>query len=466
MMAFPMLNPTFSVQALSLICAFVLRVTVGYAVCATIARIATSAAFRFLVWLAFLLTAAVYWVYSVSRLMFPAQGAIELSSHVAKAALPTVVLSDRTLYSLGILLSAAGALYCVVLVWVTGANLWRRMKLACVLRNRVKAPQFLSQSLDEVRAGKSGPSCSIWLLPGLHSPAALGILRPGIYLPPEEAEPGNDLCNVLCHEYAHLRRRDSLWEQLAGFCRWFVLFHPFVHKALSSMRLERELACDALVVRRDPEKRAAYADTLVRFGWKELLDDSREVGIGFTSTSSALNVRVALILAGDRVYSRWSRGLRALVGSGACWLYVMLAPALWIVFTLAARPFEGVTTLPVVAVEHKRTHRKVTSSGSKLSVGDAITFPLNALSADIAPSAHSESERRPAFHIQNAEEPMSNPVVVDDGELSQSGQQRLPTNKPPFGGTRPSMSASPSILMNNPTPTASSQGSGHGHDRD
>lgn len=466
-MRIPVLDPVSSVQALSLVCAFMLRTTVAYGISAMLARVATSAALRFLVWLGFLLGTATYWIYGLTRLFCELQRAtVSVAPHSALVALPPVLLTGRMISYLGMLLTAAGALYSGLLVSAIGIGLWRRLQIARVLRHRIEAPGFLSEVINEARARMSGPDCSIWLLPGLRSPATLGCLNPGIYLPFEEARPDNDLGDVLRHEYAHLRRRDYLWEQLAICCRWIVVFHPLTHRALSSMRLERELACDVAVVRENPMKRAAYADTLVRFGWKELTDDSGQVGIGLTSSQSSLSLRVGLILAEERVYSKWSRAVRVLFSSGACWFYAALAPALWIVFTLPSPSLQKTASLPVTISTHKRPHRKAALSAKKAAASKDSAPTLTLATAE-TPYTSSEPERRPVYHIQNADEPMSNPVVPDEAEGPDSSQQRLPTYGPLPGSRQPSRSTMPSISVSSPTMPAVSPGSGgRGHDRD
>lgn len=80
-------------------------------------------------------------------------------------------------------------------------------------------------------------------------PIAFGLLR-GVILLPEDAPgwPEDRLRLVLLHELGHLKRRDS-WLQLCGLLacalHWF---NPFAWMLFRSLRRERELACDVLVV--------------------------------------------------------------------------------------------------------------------------------------------------------------------------------------------------------------------------
>ena len=147
----------------------------------------------------------------------------------------------------------------------------------------------------------------------------LGLLRAGRYLPTDVTDLQSDLTDVLRHELADLRRRDALWDTLASYGRWCLCFHPPAHRAYASMRLERELACDAIVIRHSPSQRSQWADTLLRFGWRATLaDDPGRLGLAFPSHVAVLKARVVSI-------SRWSNPLqvaksfRALLGSTTCW---------------------------------------------------------------------------------------------------------------------------------------------------
>jgi beta-lactamase regulating signal transducer with metallopeptidase domain len=69
---------------------------------------------------------------------------------------------------------------------------------------------------------------------------------------------------VLCHELAHLRRRDHWvrWiEMVVSALYWW---HPVVWWARRRLHEESELCCDAWVTWLMPERRRAYAETLLR----------------------------------------------------------------------------------------------------------------------------------------------------------------------------------------------------------
>src|SRR5699024_12353840 len=68
---------------------------------------------------------------------------------------------------------------------------------------------------------------------------------------------------VLAHEFAHLRRGDPMWSLLAELVLAALWFFPPAWLAMSRFHLDQELACDAAVLRREPNAIARYARTLI-----------------------------------------------------------------------------------------------------------------------------------------------------------------------------------------------------------
>lgn len=94
-------------------------------------------------------------------------------------------------------------------------------------------------------------------------PMACGVIRPAVMMPVEaDAWPADRLRIVLLHELAHVKRYDCLTHlvaQLACALHWF---NPLVWIAARNIRMERERACDDLVLAagtRGPD----YADQLL-----------------------------------------------------------------------------------------------------------------------------------------------------------------------------------------------------------
>lgn len=130
-------------------------------------------------------------------------------------------------------------------------------------------------------------------------PTVVGIVRPMILLPLSlmNGLSAEQVELLLMHELAHLRRRDH-WVNLAQrFIESLFFFNPAVWVISRRIRIERELACDDLVLAAGA-KSAAYADSLLRIA--ELNQQAAEritaMALAATGGGADLKRRVLRIL--------------------------------------------------------------------------------------------------------------------------------------------------------------------------
>jgi beta-lactamase regulating signal transducer with metallopeptidase domain len=94
-------------------------------------------------------------------------------------------------------------------------------------------------------------------------PMAVGLFRAAILLPAEaENWPGEKRRAVLLHELAHVRRRDCLTHALGHIALALHWCNPLAWLALRRLRIERERACDDLVLLAG-ERPSDYAENLL-----------------------------------------------------------------------------------------------------------------------------------------------------------------------------------------------------------
>lgn len=135
-------------------------------------------------------------------------------------------------------------------------------------------------------------------------PAAVGFFQPAIVLPawllPKLSM--DEIKLVLLHELAHLRRWDD-WTNLAqNIVRALFFFHPAVWWIQRQLTLEREMACDDIVLAQNASPRA-YASSLISFA--EKLQSTRAMALAQTLVGrmQQMSPRLARILNAKRPLS-------------------------------------------------------------------------------------------------------------------------------------------------------------------
>ena len=158
------------------------------------------------------------------------------------------------------------------------------------------------------------------------TPVAVGLLRPSVILPAGwRAWNARTRRAVFAHEFAHLRRRDTVVAALARLVTCVFWFHPVAWWISRQTSTLAELACDAVALQRvgDP---AGYSRVLVEFAQAVNRSGRRVALPGLAiASSSRMEERV------DQVFELSCGTMRKLARPGV-WLVAMGLPAL----TLAA----------------------------------------------------------------------------------------------------------------------------------
>lgn len=163
-------------------------------------------------------------------------------------------------------------------------------------------------ALMEVAQGFNKQSRRVKLLASddVHIPTALGFFRPAVVLPTWTLRdlPSDELKVILLHELAHLQRWDD-WTNLAQkILKALFFFHPAVWWIDSRLALEREIACDDMVLEQTTNART-YAASLVSVAEK-VMGEKMRMGRALALAQSALgrvrevSQRVAQILNKQR----------------------------------------------------------------------------------------------------------------------------------------------------------------------
>ena len=225
-------------------------------------------------------------------------------------------------------------------------GLWRVQKLRA--GSTALEPSTLDPRLQRTLQEFASRSVTLAVSEQLQIPAAIGFFRPRVVFPAwsmRELSP-DELNAVLIHELAHLRRWDDWTNLTQKVLRSLFFFHPAVWWVESQISLEREMACDDIVLSRRVSPRS-YAECLVSVAEKSFLRRSLALAQAAVSRMRHTSRRVTQILDSNR--SRGTRVWKPALGlvaifSTLCLVVVARAPEV-IAFQDAAPNATATTTL-------------------------------------------------------------------------------------------------------------------------
>ena len=205
-------------------------------------------------------------------------------------------------------------------VWVVGAAavlMWLlagRVALRGVLRTAEPLTGWESARRDAAWLLEVDRPVRLYRSARAAMPLTWGVLHPVVLVPAEaEAWPEEQQRAVLLHELSHVARFDCLTQLVAGVACALWWFHPGVWYAAHRMRVEREHACDQMVLAAGtpaPEYAAQLLDLALRF---RAVRAAPMVALHM-ARGNQLEGRLLRVLAGvseRRRPSRWTVGLAA-----------------------------------------------------------------------------------------------------------------------------------------------------------
>src|SRR5882724_6419007 len=230
---------------------------------------------------------------------------------------------------------AAWALVAAVGLLRVGIGFWHlyRLRKSCVPVDVAALDPLLQTTLAEIDASRTVTLC---VSDDLRVPTAIGFTKPLVVVPSwtlQELSTG-ELNAILLHELAHLRRWDDWTNLIQKIVGALLLFHPAVWWIEKKLALEREMACDDLVLAKTVSPRV-YAECLVSLA--EVLVKKSLLRRGFALAQAAvgrarhISLRVAQILDEKRPGATrvWRPAPGLLMGiSLACLMALSDAPRL------------------------------------------------------------------------------------------------------------------------------------------
>ena len=131
----------------------------------------------------------------------------------------------------------------------------------------------------------------------INAPTAVGFIRPAVLMPGWTLSElsGEKLRSVLLHELGHLRRWDDWTNLLQKVLRTIFFFHPAVWWIDSRLCLEREMACDDMVLAATNDARG-YAECLVSLAEKSMLRRGVALAVAAVGRVRQMTLRLGRIL--------------------------------------------------------------------------------------------------------------------------------------------------------------------------
>ncbi len=334
----------FGLPAFGIAASYLLRVfAAGLAVC-LLARLSTRANLRFALWLSYLAGAGAYWIFLLIECR-QLGAASATTAAAASAALPSHLaaawsVSSRSASGITMAMRLALGAYLLGAAILLGHLVRRRMRLYRLIFQAVPVTGNFARDFEYLGRSLGVRQCSLWTLQGLESPATVFSFRPRVLLPASIKRLLDDeqLNDVLCHELVHVRRRDYAWGLLAELIRCLVFFHPCVWLAITRLRRERELACDAAVVRQRSHRTPAYAQCLTRMARLRLGQPESALSTNLLAAESLLRLRVRSLLAQTARVPLWKRSAAFAGGAGVLAALVLAWPLLAVVLLTMPAP--------------------------------------------------------------------------------------------------------------------------------
>lgn len=269
----------------------------------------------------------------------------------------------------------------------------------------------------------------------LRVPTAVGFFRAAVVLPGwaiADLSPA-ELHAVVLHELAHLRRWDDWTNLTQKLLRALFFFHPAVWFVESRLSLEREMACDDIVLAQTSNPRA-YAECLVSLAEKNLWQRGVALAQAAVGRMRQTTLRVLQILDVRRpkAVGVWKPAPWLVAGfSVVCLAGAEHAPRLVAFATPAAAPMAEAASYaidssylaPVVpAAFHERTAGPLPAKTKVAATKNAVTKRAQVrnrrTSVNVTRASYQSDRENPAS-------PQSSPTVVRASNFVRGNSERF-----------------------------------------
>lgn len=232
-----------------------------------------------------------------------------------------------------------------------GIGFWhlRRLRKSCVRVDFAALDPVVQKTLAEFDAPRGVDLC---VSDQLRVPTAIGFTKPLVVIPGWTMRELSvaELNTILLHELAHLRRRDDWTNLIQKVLGALLFFHPAVWWIEKKLALEREMACDDMVLAEiETTNPRAYAECLVSLAERSFLRRGLALVQAAVDRLQNVALRVTQILDVSRPRSTrvWSPAPVLVSGvSLICLMALPYAPTRLVSFDSGAGSFSATNAAP------------------------------------------------------------------------------------------------------------------------
>lgn len=302
-----------------------------------------------------------------------------------------------------------------------GIGFWHlhRVRKSCVAVDVATLDPMLQKTLAEFDSSRAVTPC---VSDDLRVPTAIGFTKPLVVIPSWTIQELStlELNAILLHELAHLRRRDDWTNLVQKIVGALLFFHPAVWWIDKKLALEREMACDDLVLAETQNTSPrAYAECLVSLAEKSFLRRGIAMAQAAVDRLWQVSLRVTQILDVNRPRAtRVWRPAPVLVGgvSLVCLIALSHAPARLVSFengaasvsatnAIAAGDFEA-SQMPQMGARVVPTKLEV---GTRAVEEEKTSAPVAAKSVKSPPGPTGKPDIIPASAAQHR---VQTPILI------------------------------------------------------
>jgi beta-lactamase regulating signal transducer with metallopeptidase domain len=199
------------------------------------------------------------------------------------------------IFAVWLLIADAGLLRVAIGFWHL-----HRLRKSCVPVDVATLDPLLQKTLAEFDSPRA---VKLSVSEKLRVPTAIGFVKPVVAIPSWTMRElsAAELNPILLHELAHLKRRDDWSNLVQKILGALLFFHPAVWWIEKKLALEREMACDDMVLAQtEATNPRAYAECLVSLAEKSVLRRGIALAQAAVERMKQVSLRVSQILDVNR----------------------------------------------------------------------------------------------------------------------------------------------------------------------